>query len=153
MLARGATMACPACGQRKGLFKHWTKMAESCPNCGLVFGRFEGQWIGALGINTIVSFAILLVVIIVSVALSYPNPHTQKLILLAVVVAIILPILLFPFSRTFWMGLDLMMTPLEPDEVDWTKVDPGIAEDIRRVHVERDHHRPESNEPPPEADT
>ena len=27
-------------------------MADACPNCGLVFGRFEGQWIGAIGINT-----------------------------------------------------------------------------------------------------
>ncbi|MEZ5230597.1 MAG: hypothetical protein R2710_29175 [Acidimicrobiales bacterium] len=38
-----ATMACPACGERKGLSRRWTKMADACPNCGLVFGRFEGQ--------------------------------------------------------------------------------------------------------------
>ncbi len=133
LLARGATMACPACGQRKGLFRRWTKMADACPNCGLVFGRFEGQWIGAIGINSIVSFGLLMIFVVVSLALSYPNPDARSLIILSVIVAIVLPVLLFPFSRTFWMGMDLMMTPLTPDEVDWTKVDPAIAADMERA--------------------
>lgn len=136
LLGRGATMACPACGQRKGLFRRWTKMADACPNCGLVFGRFEGQWIGAIGINTIASFFILMVFIGVSTALSFPDPNARLLIIMAVIVAITMPILLFPFSRTFWMGMDLMMTPLEPHEVDWTKVDPAIASDMARLQTE-----------------
>lgn len=104
-------------------------MEDSCPNCGLVFGRFEGQWIGAIGINTIVSFGLLGIVMMVAIALSFPNPDTSKLILLSVAVAIVTPIVLFPFSRTFWLALDLIMTPLEPHEVDWTKVDPSLAAD------------------------
>ncbi len=57
-------MACPACGQR-GLFRRWFSMAEDCPRCGLHFERIEGHWIGAIGINTIVSFAVLGIVVIV----------------------------------------------------------------------------------------
>ncbi len=154
LLGRGATMACPACGQRKGLFRRWTQMAEKCPNCGLVFGRFEGQWIGAIGINTIASFFILMVFIGATTALSFPNPNPRPLIIMAIIVAVTMPLLLFPFSRTFWMGMDLMMTPLEPHEVDWTKVDPAIAEDMKRAAADIERKRLEAEaalEQPPEA--
>jgi uncharacterized protein (DUF983 family) len=127
MLWRGATMGCPACGSRH-LFRRWTKMAERCPNCGLTFGRFEGQWIGAIGINTIVSFFILMITIVVSFAVTYPDSDTKLLIGIAVGVAVLMPILLFPFSRTFWMAIDISMTPLEPHEVDWRKVDESLAD-------------------------
>ncbi len=154
LLGRGATLACPACGQRKGLFERWTKMADRCPNCGLVFGRFEGQWIGALGINTITSFGFLMVFVVATTALSYPNPDAKRLIIMAVVVAIITPVILFPFSRTFWMGMDLMMTPLEPHEVDWTKVEPSIVEDMKRAAEATEQKRLDAEaaiEHPPEA--
>ncbi len=111
-------------------------MAERCPNCGLVFGRFEGQWIGAIGINTIFSFGILMITIVVSFAVTYPG-NTAFLIGLAVAVAVSMPILLFPFSRTFWMAIDLCMTPLEPHEVDWTKVDPTLAADMEQRAADR----------------
>ncbi len=129
MLARGATMACPACGNRRGLFRHWTKMADGCPNCGLTFGRFEGQWIGAIGINTIVSFFLLMITILISFAVTYPDNNVVLLIGIAVGVAVIAPLVLFPFSRTFWMAMDISMTPLEPHEVDWTRVDPSLRPD------------------------
>lgn len=102
-------------------------MAERCPNCGLTFGRFEGQWIGAIGINTIASFFILMITIVISIAVTYPNSSVRALIALAIGVAVIMPVLLFPFSRTFWTAIDVSMTPLGPHEVDWTKVDPDLA--------------------------
>ena len=39
-------------------------MVEDCPTCGLHFERVEGHWIGAIGINTIVSFGALLITIV-----------------------------------------------------------------------------------------
>ena len=44
------------------------------------------------------------------------------LILLNVAVAVIVPLVFYPFSRTLWTGLDIAMRPLEPHEVDWTRV-------------------------------
>lgn len=142
LLARGATMACPACGQRKGLFRRWTKMADACPNCGLVFGRFEGQWIGAIGINTIVSFGLLMIFVFIASAVSYPDTPVRTLVIMSIILAVVLPLLLFPFSRTFWTGMDLMMTPLEPHEVDWTKVDPAIADQVAAAQQASDEESP-----------
>lgn len=117
-------------------------MAEACPNCGLVFGRFEGQWIGAIGINTITSFGLLMIFVFVASAVSYPDTDVRLLVILSIILAVVLPLLLFPFSRTFWTGMDLMMTPLEPHEVDWTKVDPGIAADMAEMTKRTDEQTP-----------
>ena len=48
-------MACGVCG-RRGLFRRWVHMEEQCPRCGLTFEREEGAFVGAVGINTIISF-------------------------------------------------------------------------------------------------
>lgn len=126
MLGRGLTMACPACGQRR-LFHRWFTMVEDCPNCGLHFERIEGHWIGAIGINTIVSFAVLGIVVIVGLILTYPDGSTLRLILVAVATAVIGPTVFYPMSKTLWTAIDVAMRPLEAHEVDWTRVEESLG--------------------------
>jgi hypothetical protein len=46
-----------------------------------------------------------------------------------VVVAISVPPLIDPFTRTFWTAIDIAMRPLEAFEVDWRVVNPeAVAE-------------------------
>ena len=124
LLWRGLTKRCPACGERN-LFRRWVTMVDSCPRCGLVFERIEGHWTGAVGLNTIVSFGTLLIVLIVGVVISIPDIPVGPLVATCLAVAIIVPLVFHPVSRTLWTGIDIAMRPLEPFEVDWTKVDPG----------------------------
>ncbi len=121
LLARGALLRCPVCGGGH-LFRRWITMAETCPRCGLRFARIEGHWIGAIGINTIVSFGAFLVTTVVGLIATFPDIPVLPLILLNVAVAVIVPLVFYPFSRTLWTGLDIAMRPLEPHEVDWTRV-------------------------------
>lgn len=123
LLLRGLTLACPACGAR-GHFRHWIRMKERCHRCGLVFERIEGHWIGAIGLNTIVSFGVLLVSLIISVALTLPDIPIVPLMVGNVALAVVVPVLFFPASRTLWTAVDVAMRPLEPHEVDWTVI-PG----------------------------
>jgi hypothetical protein len=92
-------------------------MVDRCPRCGLRFQRIEGHWSGDLGINTIVSFGALFVTLIVGFAVTYPDVPGLALFLGAVAVALIVPVLFFPFSKTIWLAIDLMMRPVENDEV------------------------------------
>ena len=121
LLWRGATLRCPACG-RGHLFRRWISMAETCPRCGLRFARIEGHWIGAIGINTIVSFTAFLLTTAIGLIATFPDFPVLTLILLNVAVAVIVPLVFYPFSRTLWTGIDIAMRPLEPHEVDWTRV-------------------------------
>ena len=122
MLGRGATMACPACGQR-GLFRRWFTMAENCPRCGLHFERIEGHFIGAIGINTIISFAVLGIVVIVGLIATYPDGSMLRLIFICVGAALIGPTVLYPMSKTLWTAIDIAMRPLEAHEVNWLEVE------------------------------
>lgn len=112
---------CPICGQGR-LFRLWFQMLDDCPRCGLHFERIEGHWIGAIGMNTIVSFGALLAATIVGLVVTFPDFPVGPLIATNVAVAVIVPLIFYPFSRTMWSAIDLAMRPAEAHEVDWTKL-------------------------------
>ena len=96
-------------------------MNEDCHRCGLHFERIEGHWIGAIGINTIVSFGILMLSMVVSFVATLPDLPVVPLM-------IVTPPwrcwyrLFYPISRTLWTAIDIAMRPLEAHEVDWSVV-------------------------------
>ena len=116
MLLRALLRRCPVCGQGK-LFRRWFTMVEECPRCGLRFERIEGHWVGALGINTIVSFGLLGIVVVVGLVLSAPQFDVVPVLVAAGLVAVLMPLFFFPFSKTVWTAVDLWMRPLGPTEV------------------------------------
>ena len=115
MLARAAIRRCPVCGQGK-LFRRWFTMVERCPRCGLGFERIEGHWTGALGMNTIVSFGALAIVVVVGLIVSAPEFDVVPVLVAAGLVAVLMPLFFFPFSKTTWTAVDLWMRPLAPGE-------------------------------------
>lgn len=121
LLWRGGTARCPACGAG-GQHRWLVRMKPSCRRCGLTFERIEGHFIGAVGINTILSLGILLISLVVSLVVTFPDFPVSTLVAINVGVAILAPILFYPLSRMLWTAIDIAMRPLEPDEVDWTVV-------------------------------
>lgn len=97
-------------------------MKPSCQRCGLEFERIEGHFIGAVGMNTIMSLGTLLITLVVSLVVTFPDFPVGRLVMINVAVAILAPILFYPLSRMLWTAIDIAMRPLEPDEVDWTVV-------------------------------
>jgi hypothetical protein len=73
--------------------------------------------VGALTINTIVTFGLLAVVLVVGIVLSYPDIALVPILAAAAVVTVLVPIVGYPFSYTIWAAVDLTMRPLEPAEV------------------------------------
>ncbi|MCB0975358.1 MAG: DUF983 domain-containing protein [Actinobacteria bacterium] len=115
-LSRGVIRQCPACGSGK-LFRRWFVMVDRCPQCDLKFEREPGHWSGALGINTIMSFGVLLITIIVSVIATYPDLPVGRLVAICLVVAICMPVFYYPLSKVQWTAIDTCMNPLRPGEV------------------------------------
>lgn len=115
-LGRGATVACAVCGRRRGLFRRWVHMADNCPRCGFKFERDEGHFVGAVGINTILSFAILLFSLITFFVATYPDIPVGPWVFGAAAVFSLVPILLYPVSKTLWSAIDVVMRPLEDGE-------------------------------------
>jgi uncharacterized protein (DUF983 family) len=115
MLKRAARKHCPVCNQGH-LFRRWVAMADECPECGLRFRRAPGQWLGSWFLNICVAQVAVGLVLIVGVAMTWPDPPMWALGGLDLLVALAVPFLFFPFSRTLWTAIDLAMRPLEFDE-------------------------------------
>jgi uncharacterized protein (DUF983 family) len=118
LLWRGFWRRCPLCGSG-GCFETWFTKRDRCPRCNFPLRREEGHWIGALGINTVVTFALLLLSIGVSVTLTWDERSGAAVFVPAFLIAGLTPVLFFGSSQTLWSAIDLAMRPLEPaDDVD-----------------------------------
>jgi uncharacterized protein (DUF983 family) len=115
VMRRGLCKRCPVCGQGH-LFRHWITMADECPRCGLHFHRTPGQWMGSWFLNLCVGQTAIVLVLVVGVALTYPTPPMLVVGGLGLLAAVAVPLAFFPFSRTLWTAMDLLMAPLELDE-------------------------------------
>lgn len=115
MFGRALLLRCCVCGSG-GLFRHWTRRVERCPRCGFLFERFEGQMIGAIGMNTILTFGLLLITLVVGFVITAPDIAVVPILLAGLAVAGLFPVFFYPFSKTTWTAIDLLMTPLEPGE-------------------------------------
>jgi hypothetical protein len=135
MVGRAARLRCPICGS-SGLFlrrraNHSGRrlhlgLPDACPQCRLRFDREAGHWTGSLGLNVIVSFTALFVVLMGGVLLTWPNPPATIIATIAIAVALLLPLVFAPWSATFWLVIDLLLRPLGPREA------PGLTGDAPR---------------------
>jgi hypothetical protein len=117
-LGRGLLRRCPRCGGR-GLFSGWWTMRDRCPTCGLHFERDEGFFLGAWVMNYAIASGVVAVVLTVVIAVLASDPHANLVPIIAVggVAAVVVPIVFYPWSRTIWVAIELIMRPLDPREV------------------------------------
>jgi uncharacterized protein (DUF983 family) len=116
MLGRALLLRCPRCGGR-GWIKGWFSRRERCPTCGYRYERQPGFMLGAVTMNTIVTFGLLAAVLLIGSILSYPDIAVGPILVLSAIVAVFVPIVFYPFSYTIWGAVDLAMRPLDPSEV------------------------------------
>ena len=115
---RGVRRRCPLCGSR-GIFEGWFRPRNRCPTCNYPTTRVADQWIGAYGLNMIVSFTVLVFAIAVGFVVTYPDPPVTTLLVVCLAVAVLFPLAFQPISRSLWSAIDLAMRPPEPsDDVD-----------------------------------
>ena len=115
MMGRALLRRCPRCGG-KGWFRGWFAKVERCQTCGYRYEREPGFLLGAVTINTIVTFGLLAAVLLVGTILSYPDIAVVPMLIASGAVAILVPIIFYPFSYTIWAAVDLAMRPLDAAE-------------------------------------
>jgi len=115
MFWRAVRRRCPVCGGGH-LFHRWFHMEQRCPTCHVRLERVEGSWSGSVGLNTVVSFTCLFLALLIGFLVTWPDVSAATLALVAGPVAVLVPILFFPLSKTIWLAVELSMRPLAPDE-------------------------------------
>ena len=117
----GFTKRCARCGSGH-LFKGYLKMAPACPRCGLHFEREQGYWAGALAINIVATGGLFAIVFVALLIATIPKVPVAPLLLVLVPIAIVGPIVYYPFSKTVWVAVDrAFLQRLDPNEQtdDW----------------------------------
>ena len=116
VLARALLRRCPNCGS-KGVFRNWFEQVESCPGCGIRLDRGEKDFfIGAYTLNLIVAELIVFFGGIAALVLTWPDVPWTALTWGLVLLMVVGPIILYPWSRQFWLALDLIFRPAEPQD-------------------------------------
>jgi uncharacterized protein (DUF983 family) len=114
-VGRALRLRCPRCGAG-GILATWLKLKPRCPSCDLALDRGESEdyWLGAFAINWVVGEGIALVVALLVLLATWPR--STLALWTGIALAVIVPVALFPFSRTVWLAVDLAARPTEPGD-------------------------------------
>ena len=134
-LWRAFARRCPYCGA-PGIFCGYFVLREQCSNCGVQFEREDGYFLGAYALNLIVAELLglgLAIFLLFRTQLSRLDLIWQEI--LAITLAILFPLIFFPFSRGVWMAMDITFhPPREPLPPDLRAPEDGAGE---RLHKPR----------------
>ena len=102
LLARALRLRCPRCGQGR-LYAHGLTMLERCPVCGLQYEREQGYFVGAVYVNYAITTVTVLGGVIVLDQLFGLSLATQLMV--AVPLALLLPLLVHRHARSIWLAV------------------------------------------------
>jgi uncharacterized protein (DUF983 family) len=118
MVRRGLAKRCPLCGSGD-LFTGWFTMRERCPRCRYRFEREEGFFLGAYVVNLAVTEGLVLLLAIVPCIILFandPGVSVVPVVLAGLAAAVLGPMLFYPFSKTLWTAVDLILRPVDAPE-------------------------------------
>ena len=118
LVRRGLHRQCPRCAGSNVFVTRW-RLKERCPGCGYLFQREPGFFLGAWFLNFMVLEILHFVLVMAFILWKSGHPEAGLLLPLGVglVTAVVLPIVLYPWSQSTWAAIDLAMTPLELKEI------------------------------------
>jgi uncharacterized protein (DUF983 family) len=117
MVARAITLRCPRCASRRTFVRRWLGRHDRCRTCGIEWRREEGFELGAITVNIIATFIVLTAAMTVAFVVTSPDIPVLPLVLGLGVVAIVMPIAIYPFSNLLWLAVDLAAHPPGEAEV------------------------------------
>ena len=108
-LARGARLRCPACGG-PSVFQSPFRVRAHCPECGTVFQREEGFFVGAIMLNVVTTEAVVMLAAGLSLLLL---PGRDRLLLwLVFAAALLFPVAFYHHSWSLWLAGDHLVEGL-----------------------------------------
>lgn len=113
MLLRGLAKRCPWCSRGR-LFSGWFRLAERCPRCGLRFEREEGAFLGSLALNYGVTGLLFIALLVGWLVATLPDLEIVPLMVAGLAVAVGVPLAFYPFAKTIWAAIDLLMHDVNP---------------------------------------
>ncbi len=125
-LGRAMILRCPWCGSWRTFRKGWFTRVPRCRTCGIRWRREVGFELGAVTINTIVTFGALTLFMVVGFVMTVPDVPVLPFVVGLMAVGILMPILIYPFTYTIWLAIDLSVHP--PDDAELADAAAAVEE-------------------------
>src|SRR6266849_4070198 len=110
ILRRGPKLKCPDCGLGP-LYRKAFRMHNHCEYCGLIYEREQGYFVGAIYSNVIATESLLLGALLINALIT--GNISQTILTVLIVLALVLPLVLFHHSRSLWLCVDYILNPSE----------------------------------------
>ena len=117
MMRRALMLRCPWCGARRTFIRRWLGKHDRCRTCGIRWRREEGFELGAVTVNTVLTFIVLTAAMTVGFIVTSPDIPVLPMVLSLVVVAVLMPVVIYPFTFTIWLAFDLAVRRPEVAEL------------------------------------
>jgi uncharacterized protein (DUF983 family) len=112
-LGRCLKLQCPACG-RASIVDRPFQLKYRCTDCGVIFKREEGFFVGAIMANVVATEVVILIVYFLCLLLT--NLDEQKMLTVLFVVGITFPLAFYHHAWSLWLGIDHLIEGLSRKE-------------------------------------
>jgi hypothetical protein len=93
-------------------------MRDHCPTCGHHFERSDGFWLGSIMLNNAITFLAVLGTLAAFLIAGWPDPPWTAMLVSVLAVALVVPIVFHPITRSLWVAIELAVHPLDGSEVE-----------------------------------
>lgn len=115
--ARALRLRCPNCGAGP-IFSSWLRLKARCPGCGLALERGEeGYQVGSYMFAIVAAEIVFAAIFAGVLLLTWPSPPWNVLLYGGMLLMVVVPLAFFPFSKTLFLALDLLVRPAKPHEL------------------------------------
>jgi uncharacterized protein (DUF983 family) len=114
-LGRCLKLQCPACG-RASIVERPFQLKHRCTECGVIFKREEGFFVGAIMANVIATEVVILIVYFLALLLT--SLDEQNMLTVLFVVGVTFPLAFYHHSWSFWLGVDHLIEGLSRKAAD-----------------------------------
>lgn len=99
------------------MVRRWFEVTPVCPACAFRLLREEGYFTGAMALNLVLAGILFLIGFLVTLVLTLPDPPVVQMQLIGGTFMVVFPIVFWPFSKTFWIALDLTLDPKKANDL------------------------------------
>ena len=119
MLAgRALRLRCPHCGVGK-VMRGWGTVNTRCSHCNFKFERSGAEYFtGAMLCNFFIAEFLFATCFATTVVMTWPDVPWDAMTYIAVAGAVIVPTLLYPFSKVAWLTVDTLVRPVMMAEME-----------------------------------
>ena len=130
LFGRAFALRCPNCGKGPVL-QHWLKLRVKCGSCALRLQRgehdnFTGSMFILFGLVGVAVFAVLTVTMLATGETPWDLLENGLPVLAGLLI-----VFFFPFSKLLWLAFDLMLRPVTPEELEWHRSAEAEFETVR----------------------